>query len=488
VNDVHKTSRVARLLPALLVASCASTPGITDLGMEASAVRSNGTRPLVVEWPSSDRAELEALARRGVVAVRYDRTGIRLLPQCGLAGHYAYSPLTPKKDQIMIRTVDELRAQVPLGAAKLEGVLERSGGLAVDMTVVGRFEANPATGWQGDCSEATHYVGALTVGAFDFLAGASSGGELGAGGPAGIRGGRSEARQILNRDGDEAACRTATATDKAPPYGCGAVMRVDLVAVDVGPGPAPALMAAPHAGPTQGVAPPTPFFAQGRTSRAGMVRIPGGTARLGAADLADHALPVHDVRLGAFDIDVTEVTIRAYGECVESGPCTPPGTGPVIPGQGTNNGCGRASESFQYANKPPGNEEPVHCVTAGQAAQYCAFRGKRLPTEEEWEYAARGTDFRRFPWGNADPTDTRLPPCHSRPSRACLVGTAPGDRSPFGVLDMAGSMREIAVSPSGNVVRGGLTGTNAVYTRTAYREAIDSTGGDTRSFRCAASL
>jgi formylglycine-generating enzyme required for sulfatase activity len=486
-------SRFRHVLPgvvAVAAMACAGTPRPPELGMEASRVRSDGSRPLVVEWPSSDRAELEALARRGPVSVRYDATGMRLLPRCIIAGRYAYSALTPKRDRITIRSADELRLQVPLGAAKLEGVLERTGELNVEMTVVGRFEANAisADGARGDCSEATHVINALTVGAFDFLAGAASKNELGAGAyGAGAAGRTGTMRELLNHDGEEAACRKATASDQAPPYGCGAVMRVDLA-----PFPLTAQVSSGYAPPSGAHAPPSGTHATPTPSAPAhpdMIRIPPGVARIGAADLPGHALPVQDITMQAFEIDLTEVTIRAYASCVDDGPCTPPAAGEGSMPNG-NNGCGHAREWFAGANKPPTSESPVTCVTPPQAAQYCSYVHKRLPTEEEWEYAARGTDFRRYPWGNADPSPSRVSGCGG-PS-GCPVGKTAGDRSAFGVLDMGASMREITVSRSGYEARGGFSGAHGVspvMARAAYRDDVDTLDGPAQvtSFRCASS-
>ncbi|MDB5218111.1 MAG: uncharacterized protein JWO86_6038 [Myxococcaceae bacterium] len=475
-------SRLARALPALVLMACASAPRLRDLGVDASRVRSDGTRPLVVEWPSSDRAELEALARHGLVAVRYDASGMRLLPRCVVTGQYVYSALTPKKDRITIRSSGELRAQVPLGAAKLEGVLARTGELGVEMTVVGRFEGMATAGASGDCSEATHVIGALTVGAFDFLAGATTSREVGAGTVApgaSAKAGAGDTREVLQHDGDAAACRTATAADKAPPYGCGAVMRVDLVAF-AGTTAATSATTSPSTKPIEGYS----------VASNAMIHIPSGTARIGADDLPGHAFPVQEIAMQSFDIDRTEVTIRAYAACVENGPCTPPGSEANARG-----GCAHARSWFaEDAEKRPGNDAAVTCITPAQAAQYCSYVGKRLPTEEEWEYAARGTDFRRYPWGNADPTPTRVPPCHTRGAGVtCLVGTAPGDKSPFGVLDMAGGQREITVSTSGYKARGTYTGSVAAGSaaaRAAYRDDVDTgdASGETTTFRCASSV
>jgi formylglycine-generating enzyme len=155
---------------------------------------------------------------------------------------------------------------------------------------------------------------------------------------------------------------------------------------------------------------------------------------------ADGARPRHLVRVDAFEIDRTEVTQRAYQRCVLARACTPPEPWPK----------GNCQNWF-----PRYPDTAVNCVTYEQAATYCSWAGKRLPTEEEWEYAASGTDGRAFPWGEDghEPSFEEMLRGHGHrcaplaPDETCRAGAVPAGASPFGVLDMLGDLLEWTASP-----------------------------------------
>lgn len=159
-----------------------------------------------------------------------------------------------------------------------------------------------------------------------------------------------------------------------------------------------------------------------------MASIPAGAFQMGhAAGNADE-LPVHTVSVDAFELDVTEVTVLAYRQCVNAGICTAAST--------THEACNGVLSTV--------DNHPVNCVDWNQATTYCDWAGKRLPTEEEWEYAARGTASLTFPWGEQAADDTRLCWSGSGVTRTttCPVGQFPAGASPFGILDMAGNVFE----------------------------------------------
>jgi len=202
-------------------------------GQSKCKVSGSQTRPLIVEWPAADRAALEVLALRGTVVVRYSGCEMEVLPRCRAPGAYHYVPTTRKTERVVIQDEDELYANLPIGAAKLEGKLRRAGQLDVNMNVVGQFDLDqgelPSDALEGDCRKATHFVTGLTVGAFEFAAGgnAEAGGEA-SGLGAGVGGTSARRREVISSDGEVAACERSAREDKEPPTGCGALLRVAL--------------------------------------------------------------------------------------------------------------------------------------------------------------------------------------------------------------------------------------------------------------------
>ncbi len=160
---------------------------------------------------------------------------------------------------------------------------------------------------------------------------------------------------------------------------------------------------------------------------AGTLPVPAGEFMMGSEMFADEQ-PIHAVRLSAFCMDESEVTVAAYAACVDASMCGAP-----------------PSNLLSAWGRPGEEQRPVAIVDWSQARDYCRWRGGDLPTEAQWEYAARGTDGRRYPWGNATPV---AQPCWQgmsttpAPVRPCDVATHPGHRAPFGILDMAGNIGE----------------------------------------------
>ena len=215
-----------------------------------------------------------------------------------------------------------------------------------------------------------------------------------------------------------------------------------------------------------------------------LVTIPAGAFFFGCNGLLDGEcpeteLPGRRVSVDAYRIDRTEVRVSEYGWCAGAGVCTEPATG---------TGC-----NWQQAGR---GDHPVNCVDWEQAATYCEWVGKRLPTEEEWEKAARGTDGRTYPWGNelascdiAVMSASQTGPCEIVSTEP--VGSRDRGRSPYGLFDMAGNVLEWTASlhESGTgmrVLRGGSWKNEAGAMRASQRQpAPPSLIHESIGFRCA---
>jgi len=213
-----------------------------------------------------------------------------------------------------------------------------------------------------------------------------------------------------------------------------------------------------------------------------MVTLPAGTFFLGSNEGRANELPVLEVAVPEFELDVTEVTTVAYFACVSGGECALP------PGEA---GCNTLADGE--------GDHPINCVSALEAERYCETLGKRLPTEVEWEYAARGAAGRTYPWGESEPTSQL---CWSggttSQGRTCVVGRFRGGATPEGVVDMAGNVWEWTSSPyteshgaeplgTGRVIRGaGFANLTATSVRAALRaEQEPDSRNNTVGFRCA---
>jgi formylglycine-generating enzyme required for sulfatase activity len=182
---------------------------------------------------------------------------------------------------------------------------------------------------------------------------------------------------------------------------------------------------------------------------------------------------VHAVTLDSFWIDRTEVTNAQYARCVTDGTCRFP----------SNSG---SSTRENYYGDSQFNDYPVIWVNWYDAGTYCQWAGGRLPTEAEWEYAARGPDGHVYPWGNEAPNDTLLN--YSRNvDDTTQVGSYPEGASWVGAMDIAGSVWELVAdwygeypseaqtNPKGpetgvqKVLRGGSLLSHAHYVRAARR-------------------
>jgi formylglycine-generating enzyme required for sulfatase activity len=259
----------------------------------------------------------------------------------------------------------------------------------------------------------------------------------------------------------------------------------------------------------------------------GMVRVPGGKFFMGSDEpgATDAERPSHQVTLPAFCIDVTEVTVSAYRRCSDRGECRRATQAAIWP---------EISEKQKGRYEPECNgvredrlDHPVNCIDFSMAESFCKFKGARLPSEAEWEYATRGSDGRMYPWGDAPPTESHLNAC----SKECvawgervgetLLGLTAGDdghattspvasfragKSQWGAFDLAGNVWEWVAtwhapynaapqsSPTGpatgekRVIRGGAwNGGDKSWLRPSFRYAqVPGARHPAIGFRCAA--
>jgi formylglycine-generating enzyme required for sulfatase activity len=237
-----------------------------------------------------------------------------------------------------------------------------------------------------------------------------------------------------------------------------------------------------------------------------MLLVPKGKFTMGRSGGALDESPAHVVNLDDFYIDKYEVTNALYNTCVNTGICQPPTSI-------------ASSSRPSYFGNAQFNSYPVLYVSWNMVEKFCEWRGARLPTEAEWEKAARGTDGRIYPWGNVfngnvlNFCDTNCPRAWANKqyndgyADTAPVGSYPQGQSPYGVLDMSGNVYEwvadwysenyYAVSPSTNptglnfgqdrVMRGGAWSDAAGTSSTSRVHFSPSSSFDFAGFRCARS-
>jgi formylglycine-generating enzyme required for sulfatase activity len=225
-----------------------------------------------------------------------------------------------------------------------------------------------------------------------------------------------------------------------------------------------------------------------------LVSIPGGTFHFGCVpqdpDCGDDERPGRTVDVSPMWLGKTEVTVAAYARCVADGACAAPSTGGAC--------------NWGVAQR---EQHPVNCVDWTQATTFCAHMGGRLPTAEEWEFAAKDGQNRIYPWGDDPPTDRRAnfadaqfkkkyPRAFDVPGQddgwveTAPVGSFPAGANRYGALDLVGNVIEWTSSeyaPDQMEARGGGWATDTVSRRlrASYRTGRPRTFWHaTYGFRC----
>jgi len=223
-----------------------------------------------------------------------------------------------------------------------------------------------------------------------------------------------------------------------------------------------------------------------------MFYIPEGEFIMGSEDNKglENEYPQHSVFLNSFWMDRTEITNAMYEECVKENVCSEPAYLMTM-----------SRDTYFYDDQY--NAYPVIAVNWDQANTYCQWVGSRLPTEAEWEKAARGTDGRQYPWGDFSPNES-LANCNDNLGDTAEVGSYPEGSSPYGVLDLSGNVFEWVAdwygvyqsddtknplgpsSGENRIIRGGAFELGNIHLRATYRGEIEpeATYFDI-GFRCA---
>jgi formylglycine-generating enzyme required for sulfatase activity len=472
-------------------------PGTPFGGMQCSSVRPQ-TEPDLMGWDPGSRANLNRLRKTGVVAVRYVSQGcnveLELLSNCIGVGKYTYDAY-PESQSKTLKTDRDLFAALPISAARLSGQLKGNRQLRTDYELVGTatlaagstYKLSDLKGPASECSRATHVVSAVYLGGFAMVAGEES--KLAAkvtvfGAGLGEEEGKSMER--IDKAGNPKACEEANQSRKEN-EGCQVPLRIGLspleglsvappvIVAPVGALPAVAALVVPRP-PSQAVP-----VSRGGGCPEGMVSVSGGSFVMGERN--------DQVSVASYCMDRSEVTVDRYAACVKAGRCSDQHIGE----QSADGASFKASLRCNYW-KGDGGNHPMNCVDWMQSATFCNASGQRLPSEEEWEWAARGgARGTMYPWGNTVP-DVHL--CWSGVSKqdgTCAVGSAPLGDSPLGIHDLAGNVWEWSSSRNDAndlVVRGGgWYCDDASIVRAALRNGYARAArNDSLGFRCARDL
>jgi hypothetical protein len=233
-----RTGRFGATLWLLLAAGCgggadlprARAPSAPDADTRCRTAALNES-PLVTEWSSAEKANLQARLRSGALAVEFTGCTMRPLTACTLRGSYRWQRTTLASEGLEIRNQDELFAKLPLGALALEGELARSGRLGVRTMVSGQYLLEGSTAADvpdyGECAAATHLLTGISIGSFKL----HSGGTLDAGATVGVGevgGGMktSSAESLLREAGDFDSCKQST--DETPEMNCSSPIQAFL--------------------------------------------------------------------------------------------------------------------------------------------------------------------------------------------------------------------------------------------------------------------
>ncbi|MEM7677331.1 MAG: SUMF1/EgtB/PvdO family nonheme iron enzyme [Myxococcota bacterium] len=311
---------------------------------------------LLIGLDERDQKQLLRDASRGLIVARAETEGCNvrftLLPDCMAPGRYRYRPDAGEATTLIQRARD-IPDVLPLAGADVRRAMALFGGLKVQVLRAGRLVASKKTIRRrllrgAMCGQATHVAQSIALGAYSVAAVERERlpdlGDLFEVDPLG-------GHKTVLRDGRRSACEASRSRGRTE--GCATPVRIQLVPL-----------------PEESEPTPTVQIAAGRYVRG----------------FGNDNETAHEVELSPFVIDANEVSVADYLVCAKSGKCTAAGDGRKCNAKILNRGT-----------------HPINCVTWRQAARYCRFVGKRLPTKAEWERAALIEQAGPFPWGEMWP-------------------------------------------------------------------------------------
>jgi formylglycine-generating enzyme len=397
-------------------------------------------------WDPGSRAKVATTAVDGVVVVRYERHGcdvlLEVLGRCiSHKSHYGYQN-SPESRRIVATSRFEIGARFPVAQSRLHAEIDRYEALRADTQRHGTESVADGTvihksDLEGDCQGATHVISAIHRGAFVLSAGQTE--EM----TAQVVLFDAEQRKrihVLDEAGNPSLC-SANRNDLVP--GCDIPLALTLTALGERFGDAASKL---------------------KSCPTDMVAVDEGTFAMGCHNGAPNERPVHETTVAPYCIDRDEVTSGEYQACVQQGAC------PRLSG---------ACQAWQAASP----DHPQACVNPDEATRFCGSRGRRLPTEAEWEFAARGgTDGWPYPVGILEPGPGEA--CIGR-SGSCVVRSFRPES--MNLHDLSGNVREwtsgfyvdYALHARRNPA-GALTGTTVVARGGSFRSSPEDTRGITR--------
>ena len=469
----------------------------------------------LIGWESSDdAARLEAESKQRIHLVRITETDncvrgsnrhekicekkleILFNEDCRVTGGYNFTSVLPVHKIEQYKRLIDVYARLPLGAVKLGAAFEHNSSWNLEFTEVGMQQSSirriERARLHPSCP-ATHFIKDITVGAY-LLADADY-----TGGGGGL--------QIKNfKIGPNVQTTSTSETNSGNPLKCKSnpnapecrhQIRIYLEPITE------RIDCTPPEVATEGIChppcPPGKVFLPGKgcvlpVRDPKMVRIEGGSFIMGDNSLKSfRPNPERAVQIQSFWLDKTEVTVAQYEECVKANACTIP----------------TIKDKYANWNQPSRRNHPVNSVSWSEANTYCNWANKRLPTEEEWEYAARGGPVGKkpYPWGQAPPSCTRAVFAASMASESgCGLATTHAvcdnreeGKSPQGICDLAGNVQEWTATkdcplaePNCNsgmwITRGGSFQSYSSELHSSYRAVSgDRIYNSTNGFRCAKS-